>query len=215
MRVTESQAKILPKLDSASTLRNQTFEALHSTCKKTRLLQIAPVHPRDGGETVGSNALKAIHDFEGLIANTHGDVDDSFDATLIHHLQDLLRLLRIQVIVIINHWKSRLLHLVYRGGHHGARLKITQPKFRFSLGADHGDELVCGRSLLCHDSLSFCCRRRLSISRKSAKPRSVTTTVMTANDVPAITRLTVQNHCQYFIVSSVSSRQDLRDPSCS
>ena len=93
--------------------------------------------------------------FEGFPADPHGDIDDQFDAAFIHDSQHAVRILGIEMVVVVNDWKSGAPHLVLRNDEHGAGMVIAEPQVHGHLGGDHLDESIFARHVFTHGSLQF------------------------------------------------------------
>ena len=74
-----------------------------------------PIHPADGGKAIGRGRMIAIHNVQRSLPHLHGDIHPVFHAASIHNGEHVFRVHRVQMIVIIDHWKARLFDRVHHG----------------------------------------------------------------------------------------------------
>ena len=94
--------------------------------------------------------MESLHHRDGIAPDLHGDIDDTFDAAFVHHLQDSAWILRVEMVVVVDDRKLRSLHLVHGRDQHGTRLKVAETKVDLGLRGYHSDKLVLSRSALTH-----------------------------------------------------------------
>ncbi len=83
-------------------------------------VQIGPIHPCIGGKAIGRCRVKSPDGRDCFVPDLHCDIDDTFDTAFVHHLQDRRWILRIEMVVVIDHGKLRPLRVVHGRVQHGA-----------------------------------------------------------------------------------------------
>ena len=92
---------------------------------------------------------------ETFPANPHSDVDDQLDAAFIHDSQDVVRILRIEMVVVVNHRELRAPHVMLRNNEHGAGMVIAESQVHCRLGGYHLDESIFARRVFTHGYLQL------------------------------------------------------------
>ena len=109
------QPEVLPELDAARAVLDQAMQPVDRHLHKVVPLHAVPIHPADGGKAIGRGRMIAIHNVQRSLPHLHGDIHHVFHAASIHNGEHVFRVHRVQMIVIIDHWKARLFDRVHYG----------------------------------------------------------------------------------------------------
>ena len=142
LRISDGQAKILPELDATRAMLDEALQAVDRDLNEIIALNSRPVHPSHRGEAVLVGSAKFLQDIQRRIPGPHGDVHDLLDAALIHDLQNGARLLRVKVVVIINHRKARPANQVFWRPKFGDRVIVAQTQIDLGLRTHHRYKLI-------------------------------------------------------------------------